>query len=67
MSTSAYALSGREPDARLSLANRREDEEAMIDNLLFEDQEWEADFDGWLIDQTLDESGIVIELDQENG
>jgi hypothetical protein len=51
------------PTACLSLAERRED---AINDRMFDDEHWAEDFDGWLIDQTIEESGIIAP-DREDG
>jgi hypothetical protein len=66
MSTNTTPASGRGEAACLSMAERRDEDDAIIDHLLFDDEEWSEDFDG--PDQTsLEEAGIIIEQDQENG
>jgi hypothetical protein len=59
------APTGRELTACRPLAEGREKDDAIIDHLLFDDTHWVEDFDGWLIDQSLEESGIIIDQAQE--
>jgi hypothetical protein len=64
MSTSTHPPSLRvEDSARSFLSGRLEEDDAAIDDTLFDDGEWEESHEGWLIDQTLEDSGIVINQD----
>jgi hypothetical protein len=69
MSTQEHApSSGREDSECLSLAARLGEDNDVIDDLLFGDEEWLDDFDGgWILDQSLEDAGIIIEQNQEGG